>query len=270
MTSPASKKLSYWLVFQNDCLLIAKNDTAHKLLTASAINELIAAFSRQHLLAQFDDFDIYCAELATESSLPQSIDPIPFRKALESLGTDWYSIAAKARAIINWDKNHQYCGRCGHPTELKTGAFERHCPACSLVFYPRISPSIIVLIQKGDHILMARSHHFLPGVYGLIAGFVEAGENVEEAVHREVKEEVGIEIKNLRYFGSQAWPFPDSLMIAFTAEYAAGDLMINPAEIEEAGWYHIDHLPGRPSSSISIARKLINHFIEQQKGKSPV
>jgi NAD+ diphosphatase len=122
------------------------------------------------------------------------------------------------------------------------------------------------LIHRDDQILMARSPHFPPGVYGLIAGFVEAGESVEEAVHREVKEEVGLAIKNLRYFGSQAWPFPDSLMIGFFAEYESGDLLIDHSEIEEAGWYHYDQLPGHPSVTISIAYKLIKAFIAEKKG----
>lgn len=132
---------------------------------------------------------------------------------------------------------------------------------CHLSFFPRISPSIIVLIKKADHLLMARSPHFLPGVYGLIAGFIDAGESIEEAVHREVKEEVGLKIKNLSYFGSQQWPFPDSLMIAFTADYCSGDITINPDEIEEAGWYKYNNLPGRPQTSVSIASKLIDNFI---------
>ena len=115
---------------------------------------------------------------------------------------------------------------------------------------------------------MSRSPHFPPGRYGLIAGFVEAGESIEAAAYREVEEEVGIKIKNLRYFGSQSWPFPDSLMIAFIAEYASGELIIDHNEIEDAGWYRYDNLPGKPSSSVSIAKKLIEHYIEEQIKKT--
>jgi NAD+ diphosphatase len=264
-SSPLSKKLGYWFIFQRDRLLVSKDQG--KLLTSPSINGIKNFFLRHYLLGQREDFDIYCAEVPNDMSLPEQIDSIPFRKALELLGPDWYNVAAKAYAIINWDKNHQFCGRCGHITAYKPTTFERVCTVCSLTFYPRISPSIIVLIQKDDQILMARSYHFIPGAYGLIAGFVESGESVEDAVHREVHEEVGIKIKNLRYFGSQSWPFPDSLMIAFTAEYASGELIINHTEIEEAGWYPFDHLPGGPSTSISIARKLIDHFISEQKKK---
>ena len=114
---------------------------------------------------------------------------------------------------------------------------------------------------------MARSPHFAPGVFGLIAGFVEIGESLEEAVFREVKEEVSLDIKNIRYFTSQPWPFPDSLMVGFIADYAGGDIQIDHREIESAGWYRYDHLPGRPSSGISIASKLLEHFIRGQKRK---
>lgn len=264
--SSKNDKLEYWLIFQNNCLLIAKEANENKLPTTPFVSDIKNSLLRQHFLGHFYHSDVYCAELHTECSVPENLTSVPFKQALELLG-NWYTIAAKAFGILNWDKNHQYCGRCGNITVQQSNTFERICSACALAFYPRISPSIIVLIQKDDQILMARSHHFIPGVYGLIAGFVEAGESIEDAVHREVKEEVAIEIKNLRYFGSQSWPFPDSLMIAFIADYASGDLTINPIEIEEAGWYSVDNLPGHPSSSISIAKKLIDHFISEQKKK---
>lgn len=268
MTTSATKKIEYWFVFQNDRLLVPKTDQASKLLAVDMLGQFKTALVRQHLLMQFDTYSVYCAELDGNYALTDDVELISLRKALELLGTDWYNIASRAFTIITWDKTHQYCGRCGHATEQKPQLFERFCPACSLVFYPRISPSIIVMIRKGDTILMARSPHFPPGVYGLIAGFVEAGESVEDAVHREVKEEVGIEVKNLQFFGSQPWPFPDSLMIAFTAEYASGELLLNHNEIEDAGWYQSDNIPGRPSSSVSIARKLIEYFIAEQQRKN--
>lgn len=255
-----SSKLEYWFVFQNDRLLVSKVDT--QILTSSSIKDL-QNLIRQYQLTELNDRIIYCAELNKDITLPDNLETISFRNALESLGDDWYNIAVKAYSIIQWDKNHHYCGRCGSLTIQKIGAFERICTHCSLAFYPRISPSIIVLIHKGDEILMARSPHFLPGVYALIAGFVEAGESLEDAVYREVQEEVGIKIKNLRYFGSQAWPFPDSLMVAFHADYDSGEIVINETEIEAAGWYRYDNLPGLPSTHISISRKLIDHYLAE-------
>jgi len=237
------------------------------LLTAFAINKIKPIFLREEKLGQLNKIDVYCAELPIDYILPAEFEAVSLRHALELLGIAWYEMIAKGSMVIQWDKNHQYCGRCAHQTIQTTGHFERICPACKLNFYPRISPSIIVRIQKDDEILMARGHHFIPGAYGLIAGFVEPGETTEDAVHREVTEEISIKIKNLAYFGSQSWPFPDSLVIAFTADYASGEILIDSTEIEEAGWYRYDQLPGRPSSSISIARKLIDDFVVKKTAK---
>ena len=131
------------------------------------------------------------------------------------------------------------------------------CPACGLLAYPRISPAVMVLVERGDDLLLARSPHFLPGVFSALAGFVEAGESVEQCAAREVREEVGVEIARLRYFRSQSWPFPNSLMIAFFADYAGGEITPDPAEIEAAGWFPRKALPPLPDQA-SIARHLID------------
>ena len=260
------KHLEHWFIFQKDCLLLLK-DSEDAIPDAALIADLKSDFIQSHKIVQFDHQSVYGAEINSNASLPENFELIPFKAALERLGEKWYYLSAKSFAVLNWDRNHQFCGRCGQRTVSKPDQFEKSCPACSLLFFPRISPSIIVLIQKNNQVLMARSPHFRPGFYGLIAGFVEAGENIEETVHREVFEEVGIKIKNLRYFGSQAWPFPDSLMIAFKADYDTGEINIDPNEIEEAGWYDFDKLPGRTASSISIARKLIDAFVAEQTDK---
>jgi len=254
-----------WLIFLNDSVLLRRGP-ASTLPDHADHAQLKTHFIREHALGQFNGASVYCAEIKSlDPALTDLYDLIPLRRLLDHLGDDWYSAASKAFSIINWDRNHHYCGRCGHETIQSKIAFERTCPNCKLPFYPRISPSIIVLIQRGDELLMARSPHFHPGVYGLIAGFVEAGESVEAAVHREVYEETRILIKNLRYYGSQPWPFPDSLMIGFFADYHDGDLVIDATEIEDAGWYHYQNLPGRPSTHLSIASKMLEHFILQQK-----
>ena len=222
-----SSPQEYWFVFQGDKIILINENNEYKLPDITSQSALKEHFLRQHKLGTFNHVLCYCSEIAEDSPLPPKLEPVPLRKAFEILGIDWYTASVKAYSVINWDKNHQYCGRCSHKTEHKPGTFERTCPNCGLAQYPRISPSMIVLIRKGDELLMARSPHFPPGVYGLIAGFVEVGESIEDAVHREVKEEVNIEIKNLRYFGSQSWPFPDSLMIGFIADYAGGELVID-------------------------------------------
>lgn len=263
-----SPKMSYWFVFQNDQMLLVGQNHEQLLLTQDLIAHFSFTFVRQYSLGTMDQTEFFCAEISASDVLPPDVKLVSLRQALEMLDAEWYNAAAKAYSIINWDRNHQFCGRCSTQTEYRATPFERICPACQLVFYPRISPSIIVLIQNGDQLLMARGHHFLPGIYGLIAGFVEAGETLEDAVHREVKEEVGIKVKNLRYFGSQSWPFPDSLMIGFMADYVSGDLKIDPVEIESAGWYRYDQLPGYPSFRLGIARKLIDAYVDEQVKKA--
>jgi NAD+ diphosphatase len=139
----------------------------------------------------------------------------------------------------------------------------KECPQCGLLAFPRLSPAIIVLVQRRHELLLARPYHFPPGLYSVIAGFVEPGETLEEAVVREVREEVNLAIKDIRYFGSQPWPFPHSLMIGFTATHAGGEISIDDAEIEDAGWFKADALPTLPGK-ISIARKLIDWFLAKQ------
>lgn len=248
---PASSiKMEYWCLFKGDRLILVEG---HQQL------------SKQHKLLEQDNMVVYCAEINEMHTLYNSKDFLPLKKALDVLEPNWYGIVTKAFAILNWDRNHHFCGRCGTVLQDNpshgTVHFERECPKCHLLFYPRISPSVIVRIRKDDQILMARSPHFPPGAYGLIAGFVEAGESLEEAAHREVHEEVNIKIKNLQYFGSQPWPFPDSLMVAFTADYESGELTIDKTELEDAGWYRYDQLPGRPSTRISIGSRLIEDFV---------
>lgn len=258
----------YWFIFRNDELLIVSEEDNRGLIKPPLHSKFEKFFTRQYALGNWQQNKIYCAELPPDFALSENITTLPLRKAFDLLGLDWFSFAVKAYSIINWDKNHHYCGRCGELTvHSQANAYERLCSVCHLHFYPRISPSVIVLIYRNNEILMARSPQFLPGIYGLIAGFVEAGETLEEAVHREVHEEVGIQVKNLQYFASQPWPFPDSLMVAFIAEYAGGELLINPHEIEEASWYPINKLPGYPSSKVSIARKLIDHFVATRNNR---
>jgi NAD+ diphosphatase len=187
------------------------------------------------------------------------------REVYGRLDEDLFWIAARAVQVVDWDRTHQLCGRCGVP--LKTSQTERakECPQCGLLQFPRLTPAIIVLVERGNELLLARSRHFMPGMYSVLAGFVEPGESLEEAVVREVREEVGISVKDIKYFGSQPWPFPHSLMIGFVATYAGGKISLDDSEIEDAGWFTADRLPRIPGK-ISIARKLIDWFVDKQRG----
>ena len=177
---------------------------------------------------------------------------------------DLVAIAGRAFQIVDWNRTHQYCGVCATPTERAPHERSRRCPACGHTAYPRISPAMMCLVTRGHEILLARNVNFPAGRYSALAGFLEAGESIEEAVIREVQEEVGIDVARPKYFASQSWPFPHSLMIAFTAEYVGGELTPNGHEIAEAGWFTADNLPQLPPR-ISIARALIDDTLAQMQ-----
>ena len=178
------------------------------------------------------------------------------------LPDDVVAVAGRAFQIVDWNRNHRFCGVCATPTERTSSERSRRCPACAHTVYPRISPAMMCLVTRGDTILLARNVNFPPGRYSALAGFLEAGESVEDAVHREVREEVGIEIGPPRYFASQSWPFPNSLMIAYTAEYIGGELKPNGHEIAEADWFDHSNLPQLPPR-VSIARALIEDTLQR-------
>lgn len=171
-------------------------------------------------------------------------------------------LAGRATQLLDWQANHRFCGKCGKPTVMKSDEMAMLCPSCGLLAYPRISPAIMVLVRDGEKLLLARGPQFKPGVYSALAGFVEPGETLEQCAVREVREEVGIEIANLRYFSSQPWPFPNSLMVAFFADYAGGTIIPQPGEIEAAEWFTPTALPILPDP-ISISRRLIDAALQQ-------
>lgn len=182
------------------------------------------------------------------------------RRLHSILPDDLYALIGYASQILTWQENYQFCSRCGAKAEPSESERTMVCPECNLMNYPRISPSMIVAVIKGDQLLMARGYHFPPGIYSVVAGFLEPGETVEECVVREVMEETGLEIKNIRYVTSQPWPFPHSIMIGFTADYAGGELNIDRNELEDAGWYSANNLPKIPSKD-TIARTLIEGYL---------
>lgn len=249
-----------YFIFSNHQLLLKNNDNNYLLPDFSEIKNIVKT-DNEYCIGNFFDDDCYAIEVFSHIPV-ENHAWVTLRVALDRLEPQWYSIAARAYQIIQWDLNHHYCGKCGKITHKIQNQFERKCEACHLSFFPKISPAVIVLIKKEKQILMARAKHFAPGVHALIAGFVEAGETLEDAVHREVFEEVNIKIKNICYWGSQSWPFPDSLMIGFIAEYDSGEIACRDGELETAGWYDAHHLPGLPSSRSSISRKMIDAFFK--------
>jgi NAD+ diphosphatase len=257
-------KPAWWFAFQGNKLLVHLESSSVNLPCLFDLKEIGLEPLNKHFLGHLDDHPCYAVELDEKTALPKSMAFEGLRQVYGRLDEDLFWIAARAIQIVDWDRTHRYCSRCGHPLRMSSAERAKECPECGLLHFPRLSPAIIVLVERNHELLLARSRHFLPGMYSVLAGFVEPGETLEEAVVREVREEVGLSVKDIHYFGSQPWPFPHSLMIGFTATYAGGEISLDDSEIEDAGWFTVDHLPSIPNK-ISIARKLIDWFIENQE-----
>jgi len=251
-----------WFVFRGEELLVTEGNPV-SVPRVSEPEDLGLEVRFRWEIGTLDGSRCWAVEAAPGSEPPDGMVFRDLRGMFAGIDEDFFGMAGRAKQIVGWHTMHRFCGRCGAGTEPVPGEMAKRCPRCGMVHYPRLSPAIIVRITSGDRILLARSPGFPPGMYSVLAGFVEPGESIEETIRREVMEEVGLEVENVRYFGSQPWPFPNSLMIGFTADHAAGELRVNPAEVEDAGWYAPDDLPPLPPP-FSIARKMIDAFLEER------
>jgi NAD+ diphosphatase len=186
---------------------------------------------------------------------------VGLRASFYKLRPELYLKAGKCQELLYWDQNTKYCGVCGAPMSMSTD-ISKKCTQCGKEVWPQLATAIIVLIHRGDEVLLVHARNFKTDFYGLVAGFVETGETLEEAVYREVREETSLTIKNLRYFGSQPWPYPCGLMVGFMAEYEAGDIHLQRSELSKGTWFRYDNLPRIPQR-LSIARKLIDAWLKQ-------
>ena len=254
MTRLADQAL--WFAFKGDRLLVFE-DGPVRVPFAEELN-LDVTFKWE-----IGDLDGHtCWAVETVSEAPEGLVFRDLRSFFFGVDEDFFRKAGRAKQIVGWHATHRFCGRCGGKTELASGELAMRCMRCGMMHYPRLSPAAIVLVERRDQILLARSPGFPKGLYSVLAGFVEPGESIEETVAREISEEVGIGVQNITYFGSQPWPFPNSLMIGFTADYADGELSPDPGEIEDAGWYKADNLPQLPPET-SIARAMIDDFVDR-------
>ena len=251
-----------WLIFHKEKLLLAEEaEGVYKLPAWDRIAPLAPDLSGKKDLKLSGPDTYWLVSIPEAPELPAPLRLVSLRRLFAGGHKQLFKIAGRAVQILAWDRTHRFCGQCGVPTEEKTGEFAKVCPQCGFTAYPRISPSIIVAVIRGKELFLARSTHFQQyNFHTLISGFVEPGESLEECLRREVMEEAGITVKNIRYFGSQPWPFPNSLMLAFTAEHDQGEITLDNEELYEADWYAVDRLPPLPNSD-SIARELIDWFI---------
>ncbi len=253
-----------WFAFKGNRLLVQLEEGAAYLPLLKDFAEMDLPTVRHQYLGTLNGLHCFSIELEEEVKAPDGWTFQGLRQLHGLLDEESFWVAGAAVQIVDWDRTHQYCGRCGVKTDVRPSERAKGCPQCGLLTYPRISPAIIVLVERGDCLLLARSHRYTSSMYSVLAGFVEPGETLESAVVREIQEEVGIEVKDIQYFGSQPWPFPNSLMIAFTCQYAGGKIELEEQEIADAGWYKFDELPQVPPE-ISIARQLIDWFVAKHK-----
>jgi NAD+ diphosphatase len=251
---------AWWFIFDDNNRLVCRNEGIVKKIRNPFDDGIIAGES--HFVGVLDGCNCYCALLGKDSSLTAGLELRELRGLYGQIDKGMYRAAERAMQIVNWDRTHRFCSLCGAETVTNRGEYAKQCPRCNSLYYPRISPAIIVAIVKDHSLLLARRTG--AQYYSVIAGYVDAGESLEECVLREVREEISLDVKNIRYFGSQTWPYSNSLMIAFTAEWAGGEIKADGKEIEEAGWYRADALPPVPGP-LSVARKLIDWFSENFK-----
>lgn len=249
-----------WFIFSGNKLLVLSNDEGTSVPLMADPSLLNLDILRKQSIGSLKGYPCYTAECGPEAKAPDGMSFHGLRPLFGQLDEPVFRLAGRAFLIMNWDRNHQFCSRCGHATRDKGDETAKMCPECGYLSYPVMSPAIIVAVTREDEILLARAGRFPKEMYSVLAGFVEPGESLEECIRREVHEEVGVEVRNIRYFGSQPWPFPNSLMIGFTAEYGGGVIRIDEKEIVDAGWFRADTLPKIPDK-ISIARRLIDWFV---------
>ena len=214
---------------------------------------------RRHFLGTMDGVGVWAIDAEEE---PDGAAFMPLIVAPGRLGDELWAIAGRAVQISAWWRTHQYCGQCGKPATLRDAERALGCDDCKTLNYPRLAPAVIVLIHREEELLLARGRSFGAPMYSTLAGFVEPGESLEQCVAREIREEVGVEVEEITYRASQAWPFPHSVMIGFTARWKAGDIEIDPNEIVDAQWFPIDELPNIPPP-FAISRWLIDGHIER-------
>lgn len=245
-----------WFLFQRSRIVVRLATERPEVPCCTCLEDHGFRPVRQQYLGLYGDKHCYAAEVDEREPLPEGWSVTGLREAFGLFEETLAALSGRAYQLIDWDRNDRYCSRCGTPMVLRADERSKTCPQCHYTTYPPVSPAIMILITRGNEMLLARKSSFAPGRYSALAGFVEPGETLEATVARESYEEVGVQVRDIRYFGSQPWPFPHSLMVAFTGEHAGGEVRPDGVEIEEARWFRYDQLPQLPPP-ISISRRLI-------------
>ncbi len=250
----------HWLIVQEQKLLVVPDATGFRLPTGEAPKGLDGQLGRPLWLGTWAGTACWVAGLPKDATLPDGLHRetlIPMQGT--RLPDDLLSLGGMAMQLLYWEGTSGHCPRCGAPTERLEGEWGKRCPACRYEHYPHLHPAVIVLVRDGERVLLARKAIWAPGRYALVAGFVDNGESLEGAVAREVKEEVGVDVKDIQYVGSQNWPFPSQLMVGFVAQYAGGEISVDRDELEDARWFPRTALPTGPARH-SIAGWILENF----------
>ncbi len=259
---PEQEESALFIVFQNGRLVSDLRSPEPCLLSARQLAEAGWIECSRQFLGHWRNQPCYALSIDGAGQ----VDAMQYQtgslyQVLGRVDDQLFALAGRASQILDWERDHRFCGRCGAPMQRDQQERAMRCAPCGTVIYPRIAPCIIVLITRGEELLLARNANFPQPMYSTLAGFIEPGETAEETLVREVHEEVGVQVKNLRYFQSQSWPFPNQLMLGFFAEYAGGDIVCDPTEIADAQWFHYRELPQIPPP-VSVAGQLIRHYID--------
>ena len=249
-----------WLIVQDQRLVVTPAGEDVKLPNGAAPAGLESLISEPLWLGTLSGTECWVASLPKEAKLPEGLRAetlVPMQGT--RLADDLLSLGGMAMQALWWETTSGHCPRCGERTERLDGEWGKRCPRCRYEHYPHLHPAVIVLVKDGDRCLLARKAGWAPNRYALVAGFVDNGESFESAVAREVKEEVGVDVTDIRYIGSQNWPFPSQIMVGFVARYAGGEIALDPEELEDARWFPSRALPGLPSRH-SISRFIIDHY----------
>lgn len=263
-----SRENAWVLVLIDKKLLMMKAGAYMQIPKTDDLKEMVTNENDIEYIGEYEGHSCYCTTLNAMPKLPDHFELIDLKEVTEcTKDPGLFILAGTVNHLVHWNNANQYCGCCGQPMKNKEDERAKVCLSCGNIVYPRISPATITAILRDDQILLAHNRNFKKDLYSLIAGFVEPGETLEQCVEREIREEVGIKVKNIKYFCSQPWPFPDSLMMAFTAEYESGEICEDQFEIMDAAWFKADSLPPIPSAD-SVAGKLIRWYQSQHESRT--